>query len=259
MVTLSIPLIQIQAFLLIFLRVGAVLSSAPIFDNQSAPVVFKVGLALSISFLLYPLLNINVDGFSSSLVLFVLTAASEVAVGLLIGFAVKTLFAGIQLAGQIAGFQMGLTVANVIDPSSSMQVPILSHFFNLFAMLIFLSINAHHWFVKALTESFILVPPLEYQLNSALVPPVLTLAGNIFVVAVKVSAPILVALLLTTVALGLLARTVPQIQIFVVAMPLKIFIGLFFVTLTLPFLAGYLKDLFSGLGYLLFGLIRSMS
>jgi flagellar biosynthetic protein FliR len=259
MVTLSIPLSQIQSFLLIFLRVGAILFSAPIFDNQSAPVVFKVGLALSISFLLYPLLNINVDGLSTSLVLFVLMAASEVAVGFLIGFAVKTLFTGIQLAGQIAGFQMGLTVANVIDPSSSMQVPILSQFFNLFAMLIFLSINAHHWFVKALTESFILVPPLKYQLNSALVPPILSLAGNIFVVAIKVSAPILVALLLTTVALGLLARTVPQIHIFVVAMPLKIFIGLFFVTLMLPFLAEYLKDIFSGLGSLLFGLIRSMS
>jgi flagellar biosynthetic protein FliR len=259
MVTLSIPLNQILGFLLIFLRVESILFSAPIFDNQSAPVLFKVGFALSISFLLYPLLAINVDGFRSSLVLFVLMAASEVAVGLLIGFAVRTLFSGIQLAGQIAGFQMGLTVANVIDPSSRVQVPILSQFFNLFAILIFLSINAHHWFVKALTESFILVPPLGYQLNSALVPPILTLVGNIFVVAIKVSAPILVALLLTTVALGLLARTVPQIQIFVVAMPLKIFVGLFFVTLTLPFLAGYLKDLFSGLGYLLFGLIRSMS
>lgn len=259
MVTLNIPLNQIQSFLLIVLRVGAILFSAPIFDNQSTPVVFKVGLALSISFLLYPLLNINIDGFNPSLVLFVLTAASEVAVGFLIGFAVKTLFTGIQMAGQIAGFQMGLTVANVIDPTSSIQVPILSQFFNLFAMLIFLSINAHHWFVKALTESFILVPPLEYQLNSALVPSILTLAGNIFIIAVKVSAPILVALLLTTVALGLLARTVPQIQIFVVGMPIKILIGLIFVTLTLPFLAEFLKDLFSGLGYLLFGLIRSMS
>ena len=259
MVAISIPLNQIQGFLLIFLRVGAILFSAPIFDNQNTPIVFKVGLALSISFLLYPLLNINVDGFSTSLVLFVLMAASEVAVGLLIGFAVKTLFTGIQLAGQIAGFQMGLAVANVIDPNSSTQVPILSQFFNLFAMLIFLSINAHHWFVKALTESFILVPPLEYQLNSALVPLILTLAGNIFIIAIKVSAPILVALLLTTVAFGLLARTVPQIHIFVVAMPLKIFIGLFFVTLTLPFLAEFLKNTFSGLGYLLFGLIRLMS
>ena len=256
MLTLNIPLSQILSFLLIFLRVGAILFSAPIFDNQSAPVLFKVGLTLSISFLLYPLLKINVSGFNASLVMFVLMVASEIAVGLLIGFAVRTLFIGIQLAGQIAGFQMGLAIANVVDPASSMQVPILSQFFNLFAMLVFLSINAHYWFIKALTESFFLVPPLEFQINSALVPPILKLAGNIFVVAIKVSAPIIVSLLLTTVALGLLARTVPQMHIFVVAMPLKILIGLIFVTLTLPFLAAFLRDLFSGLDQLLFGLIK---
>ena len=259
MVTLNIPLNQILSFLLIFLRVGAILFSAPIFDNQSAPVIFKVGLALSISFLLFPLLKINVNGFNASLVMFVLMVASEIAVGFLIGFSVRVFFIGIQLAGQIAGFQMGLAIANVVDPASSIQVPILSQFFNLFAMLIFLSLNAHHWFIKALTESFNLVPPLEFQINSALVPLVLTLAGNIFVVAVKVSAPIIVSLLLTSVALGLLARTVPQMHIFVVAMPLKISVGLVFITLTLPFLATFLQDLFSGLDHLLFGLIRLVS
>jgi flagellar biosynthetic protein FliR len=259
MVTISVNLNQILAFLLIFLRVGAILFSAPIFDNQSAPVIFKVGLTLSISFLLFPLLKLNVTAFNVSLIMFVLMVASEIAVGLLIGFSVRTFFIGIQLAGQIVGFQMGLAIANVVDPASSLQVPILSQLFNLFAMLIFLSINAHYWFIKALTESFSLVPPLEFQINSALVPPVLTLAGDIFVVAIKVSAPIIVSLLLTSVALGLLARTVPQMHIFVVAMPLKISIGLLFITLTLPFLAAFLQDLFSGLDHLLLGLIRLVS
>ena len=259
MVTINIPLDQILTFLLIFLRVGAILFSAPIFDNQSTPVIFKVGLVLSISFLLFPLLKLNVNSFNAPLLMFVLMVASEIAVGLLIGFSVRVLFVGIQLAGQIAGFQMGLAIANVVDPASSLQVPILSQFFNLFAMLIFLSLNAHYWFIKALTESFSLVPPLGFQVNSALVPPVLTLVGNIFVVAIKVSAPIIVSLLLTSVALGLLARTVPQVHIFVVAMPLKISIGLIFIALTLPFLAAFLQDLFSGLGHLLFGLIRLVS
>lgn len=259
MVTLNVSLIQIQSFLLVFLRVGAILFSAPIFDTRGTPQLFKLGLVLSISFLLYPLLELDVAGFDAPVMMFALMVASEVAVGLIIGFAVRTIFIGIQLAGQIAGFQMGLSIANVIDPASESQVPILSHFFNLFAMLIFLSTNAHHWFVKALTESFVLVPPLEFHLNSGLLSPILTLFGNIFVIAIKVSAPIMVSLLLTTVALGLIARTVPQMNIFIVAMPVKIVIGLIFFSLTLPFLAVFLGELFQGFGYEIFGLIRLVS
>lgn len=256
MATFNISLIQIQSFLLIFLRVGAILFSAPIFNYQGAPTLFKLGLTISITFLLYPLVKVNVVGFDASLVMFALMVASEIAVGLIIGFAMQTIFVGIQLAGQIAGFQMGLSIVNVIDPNYSMQVPILSQFLNLFAMLVFLTLDAHHWFVKALTESFVLVPPLEYHMNNGLLPPILTLAGNIFVVAIKIAAPIIVSLLLTTVALGLLARIVPQMNIFIVAMPLKILVGLFFLGLTLPFFVQFLSGLFSGLGREIIELIR---
>lgn len=259
MVTLNVSLIQIQGFLLIFLRVGAILFSAPIFNYQGAPTLFKIGLAISISFLLYPLVKLNLNGFDMPLVIFFLMVASEIALGLIIGFAMQTIFVGVQLAGQIAGFQMGLSIVNVIDPSSNMQVPILSQFLNLFAMLVLLSTNAHYWFIKALTESFLMVPPLGYHINSGLIPPILTLVGNIFVIAIKASAPIIVSLLLTTVALGILAKTVPQMHIFIVAMPLKIIIGLIFLGLTMPFLAAFLNDLFSGFGSDIVGLIRLVS
>lgn len=259
MVTINISLAQIQSFLLVFLRVGAILLNVPILDSQSAPALFKLGLTLSLSFLISSTLQIDMRGFNPSIMVFILMVASEIAVGLIIGFVVRTIFIGIQLAGQLAGFQMGLSIANVVDPASSMQVPILSHFFNLFAMLLFLSLNAHHWFIKALSESFILVPPLEYHFNNALVPPILYLAGNIFVIAIKVAAPVLVSLLLTTVALGLIARTVPQMHIFVVAMPIKIVVGLFFLGLTLPYLAAFLTGIFRGLGHELFDLIKLMS
>jgi flagellar biosynthetic protein FliR len=93
-------------------------------------------------------------------------------------------------------------------------------------------------------------------MNNGLLPPILTLAGNIFVVAIKIAAPIIVSLLLTTVALGLLARTVPQMNIFIVAMPLKILVGLIFLGLSLPFLVQFLSGLFSGFGHEIIELIR---
>ena len=259
MVTLNIPLVQIQSFLLIFLRVGAILFSAPIISGQSIPAHFRIGLILSISFLISSSTQVDLDLLDGSIITFALQVAAEIAVGLIIGFVVRTIFTGIQLAGQIAGYQMGLSIANVIDPASNSQVPILSQLFNLFAMLFFLSLNAHHWFIKAVSDSFQLVPPLQYKFTSALVSPILDLTGNIFVIAIKVSAPILVSLLLTTVALGLIARTVTQMHIFVIAMPLKIVIGLIFLSLTLPYLAAFLNEMFNGVGYELFGVIKLLS
>jgi flagellar biosynthesis protein FliR len=182
----------------------------------------------------------------------------EIAIGLLIGLAMHTIFSGVQLAGQIAGFQMGISIANVMDPTTSLQIPILAQFANLFGVLIFLSTNMHHWFFRAMAESFALIPPLGYQFNGSLFEPIMGLTANIFVVAVKVAAPVMSALLLSSAALGLLARTVPQMNIFIVAMPLKILIGLFFLGLELPFLASYLGDIFSALGRDIILLIKIM-
>jgi flagellar biosynthetic protein FliR len=119
---------------------------------------------------------------------------------------------------------------------------------NLIAMLIFLAINAHHWFLRSLVESFRLVPPFGFHYSASLMEYLMQLGGNMFLIAIKVGAPVMVALLLTSVALGLVARTVPQMNIFIVAFPLKIVIGLLFLAFSLPYLLSFLKHLFGGLG-----------
>jgi len=144
----------------------------------------------------------------------------------------------------------------VVDPSSSLQSPILTQFLNLFALLIFFSVNAHYYFVKALVDSFTLIPPLGVGFSGGLFQLVMQMAGNMFIIAVKVSAPIMVALLLTQVALGLTARTVPQMQIFVVAMPLQIALGLFFMGLSLPFLMPFFDTAFKDLARTIIGMMR---
>jgi flagellar biosynthesis protein FliR len=157
-------------------------------------------------------------------------------------------FTGVQLAGQIAGFQMGLAIANVMDPMSSAQLPILAEFKNLFAVLIFLVTNAHHWFFRALVESFTLVPPFHIQVHDNLFAAVMAAAANIFIIAVKIGAPVMGAMLITSVAFGLLARTVPQMNVFIVAMPIKIILGLIFLSISLPYIAAFLGDQFAYLG-----------
>ena len=131
MATLNIPLDVFYGVLLIFLRVAAIVFSAPVLDTATIPVVFKAGLAFAVSILLLPVVEEVVTVRDLSLMTFVIGIFSEIAIGVTIGLSVKLLFAGIQLAGQIVGYQMGFAVANVVDPTTSAQIPILAQFYNL--------------------------------------------------------------------------------------------------------------------------------
>jgi flagellar biosynthetic protein FliR len=250
---------QLQMFFLIFLRIAAILLSMPIFNSQSIPILFKVGLALAVSIVLYPLLDRTAFPALSDLGSFALGAVAEILLGFSIGMAVNLIFVGLQLAGQISGYQMGLALAQVMDPAAGEQIPLLAQFFQLFAFLIFLTINAHHWFLMALADSFQLVPPFGFKISGSLIEQLFHLAGNMFVLAVKVGAPVIAALLLTSIAFGLIGRTVPQMNILFVAMPLKIIIGLLFVGFSLPYLSSFLKAVFSNLGNTIFLLMKAAS
>jgi flagellar biosynthetic protein FliR len=259
MATLNIPIDAFYGVVLIFLRVAAIVFSAPVLDTESIPVVFKAGLALAISMLLLPVVDAVVTVRDLSLVTFVIGIFSEIAIGVTIGLSVKLLFSGIQLAGQVIGFQMGFAVANVVDPTTSAQIPILAQFYNLTAMLVFLAINAHHMFIAALVDSYKILPPLSMHLSPQLVDMIMQLTANMFVVAVKVGAPLIAVMLVVSVGLGLVARTVPQMHIFIVAMPLKIMIGLVFMLIVTPYLTAFLIDLFSSYRVTLFDLMRIMA
>lgn len=230
----------------------------PIFKSKSVPVLFKAGLALAASMVLFPILNLKVFPELTSVISFGIGAIGEILLGITIGLAVNLVFAGIQLAGQLAGYQMGMALANVMDPNSSIQIPILAQFNQMFALLIFLTVNAHHWFLRALADSYRLVPPFGFQVSNSLMELIVQLAGSMFVIGLKIGAPIIAVLLLTSIAFGLIARTVPQMNVFFVAMPLKILIGLLFLGFSLPFLSSFLKQLFRGLGETIFLILKAV-
>jgi flagellar biosynthetic protein FliR len=255
---INIPLQQLQAFFLIFLRVGAIMMTVPLFGSKNIPVLLKAGLLLSISIVLFPIIKLDHIPFLTEIMPFGLGVMGEIILGVTIGLSVRLLFAGIQLAGQLAGFQMGLAIVNVMDPQTSAQVPILAQFNNLIAMLVFLAINAHHWFLRSLVESFRLVPPFNFTFNYSLVEHLIMLGSNMFIIALKIGAPIIATMLITSVALGLIARTVPQMHIFIVAMPLKILIGLLILSLTAPYLSSFLHQVFRGMGKDIILLLKAM-
>jgi flagellar biosynthesis protein FliR len=256
MLLLNIPIEQLQLFLFVLVRVGAVLFSIPFLDGRNVPVTIKASLALAVAVMIMPRLDVPVPNLFGNPFALALAVAGEAAVGWIIGLSVQLLLAGIQLAGQLAGFQMGFAIANVVDPTSSLQIPILSQFLNLFAVMIFFGLNGHYYFIKAMMDAFHLIPPMGVRLDRRLIDLVMMMAANTFVIAVKVGAPVTAALLLTNVALGLTARTVPQMQIFIVAMPLQILLGMIFLALSLPFITSFLEAAFSELGHEVMLMIR---
>jgi len=249
---------QVLLFFLVFLRVGAILLTLPIFDSPAVPSLAKVGLGLATALLVFPMVRQSSPAPADNLVPLALAAGAQVGVGVVIGIAVRMLFAGIQMAGQLAGFQMGIAIANVLDPATSDQVPLLAQYNQLLAMLLFVALDAHHLLIKAMVDSFSLVPLNAFAPQAGLVDRAVAMGANLFVSAIKVGAPVIVVLLLANVALGLIARTVPQMHVFAVATPVTAIIGLLFFGFSFPYVAAFLRDSFHELGRDIYHLLNLM-
>jgi flagellar biosynthesis protein FliR len=234
-----------EAFILVLIRVSAMIMMLPAFGDATVPAPVKWGFSILITLLLFPIVKAGIPptrdvGFLP----LVLGIAGELMIGIIIGLSARFIFAGIQLSGEILGFQMGFSVASVVDPTSNVQISIITEFQYLLSLLLFMTVNAHHVFISAIAESFQVVPPLSVHFSGPLLQALLTLSKNIFVIAIKISAPVMAVLLFTNVAMGLVARTVPQMNVFIVSFPLQIAAGLIFIGMAAPFFVKTVQHLF---------------
>jgi flagellar biosynthetic protein FliR len=170
-------------------------------------------------------------------------ALSELMIGFLLGFSVRLIFAGLQLAGELAGFQMGFGMARVMDPQSGAESTVVTEFYYLIGLLLFLAVDGHHWFFKALAQSFHLLGPGEFQPREGLVQLFIRLSGRMFVLAIKIVAPILVIMMLVQIALGIIARMIPQVNLLMSSFPVTISLGLIFLGLSMDLFWPALKNL----------------
>ncbi len=248
-------LARFETFLLIVARVSFVLFMMPIFGSRNIPALLKTGLTLTVGLLLLPVVEPGASSFPSDPYHFGVFIVSECIIGFLLGLSVKMLFSGLQMAGELAGFQMGFSMAQVIDPQSGTDTTLISQFHYILGLLIFLSIDGHHWFFRALMQSFQSLSPGTVYLKDGVYRHLLSLSGEMFVTAVKIAAPVMVVLILTQVALGIVSKTVPQVNVLITSFPLTIGLGLIFLGLSLELLYPYLKTLFEESGR---GLARTL-
>lgn len=238
---------QVGVFLLIFTRMSGICVAAPIFGSRNLPAYAKVGLSLALTYVIFPLVFQEGMSIPSRIPPYIFLVFKEFIVGLLIGFVCSMVFHAVQMTGNLLDMQIGFGIVNTIDPMSGQQIPLVGNFKYILALLTFLSVNGHHVLLSALFSSFRMVPLTQVQLQPQLAGIFVDLVSNMFILAFKISLPVLVAIILTDVALGILARTMPQMNIFVVGIPGKIIIGIFSLSLALPFYILFLEVAFNGM------------
>ena len=238
---------SVVLFSLLFLRVISIIATAPLLGSPSVPARVKVGLALVLTFVFFPLAGRQEELAEWGLTTMALAAGKEVLVGIIVGFVSSLVFAGINLAGQLMGFQMGFAIVNVIDPLNQAQVSIISQFLGFMTLVLFVTLNAHYWFIEAIADSLSIIKFGPPSISGLTVGHIMDAGGNIFLIALKVGAPVFAILLFTQVGLGIVARTVPQMNVFIVGFPLTVGLGLVAVGLTLPPFFEVAKALFGGI------------
>ena len=226
---------EFERFLFVFFRVGAMLIFVPIFGSRQIPSIMKIGLMLFLSMIIFPLVQDRPMPEPKGLFELSKFLMADVTIGLGIAYISRLIFTAVQVAGTVVDFQMGFGVVNVIDPQTETQVSVTAQLQNILAILLFLAIDAHHYIIQAIVESFFVINPFEINFASITPEYVLHLFTTTFTIAVKIAAPIMAILFFLSVGLGLVARTVPQMNVFIVGFPLQIGIGLLMVGLSISF------------------------
>jgi flagellar biosynthetic protein FliR len=235
--------IELPKFVLVFFRIVAVLWLIPVFPSRSISLPFKVGFAMVVAVLLVNVVPVT-QPLGSDPYLLALLIAKEVMVGLVIGFVIRLMVVAVQAAGEIISLQSGFAFARVVDPGFGQQTTVLDQFHYLLAMMIFFAMDAHHMLIAALVRTFQELPLGAASFSEGTLGYLVASTGKVFALGLRIGAPVIVALLLIEVSLGLLSRLIPQMNIFVEGLPLKVFITLTLIALSLSFIAPAIADLF---------------
>jgi flagellar biosynthetic protein FliR len=237
---------QFKIFLLILIRVSVVLFMFPLFGSSMIPALVKAGLAIVMTLILFPVVQVDSRIFPENIVSAGILMVSELFIGLVLALSLNLFFGAVQLAGQVIGFQMGFAIINVLDPQTGVQVSIIDQIGFQVVLVIFLLLNGHHALISALAESFQIADFGTIALHPGFLARVINLSADMFMLAVKMGAPAIAALLFTSAAFGICAKFLPQMNILIAAFPVKIVVGLFFFGVCLQITAilteSYLND-----------------
>ena len=207
---------QFATFTLVLGRVGGVVMTAPIFGTQAAPIRARALFAVSITLLLSPLLSASVPEDMTNLLVYGKYMANEVLVGVLLGYGVTLLLTGIQLTGQLISQLSGTAISDVFDATLENSVSVFAQLFYFLTIAIFVLLGGHRMVMEALLDTYTWLPPGAATLGTTYVEALTSLLSQSFLLGIRAAAPAMTALLLATLVLGLIGRTLPQINVLAV-------------------------------------------
>lgn len=222
------------AFIWPFFRILALVASAPVFGNPSIPVRAKVGLAAILTIVLSPILG-QMPTVEPGSAIGLLILAQQIVIGVAMGFTMRLIFTAVEMAGNIAGMQMGLGFATFFDPQNAAQIPVVGTLLGLFATLLFLAMNGHLHVIEVLAHSFQVLPIAPPPFSTTGWRVLAGWGGEIFLAGLLLAMPIVAALLITNLALGIMTRAAPQLNVFSVGFPITLAAGFVVLTVILPY------------------------
>jgi len=246
----ALPLAALEdliPFALVLARVAGLFSAIPMFGARLVPTRVKVPLIFAMALLIFPVVRLHAIPAAGDSISLMLLVIRESLIGLTLGLTSQFIFAAVEFCGQQVGTQMGISMAAQFDPTTQNNVPTMAIFLNALATLVFLSLGVHHFFLKGIVESYQLIPLGAWHVSGGLLKFLIETSSGIFIIAIKLAAPVSVALLATSVALGIVARSFPAMNVFMVSMPLNIGIGFLILGISLPVFVRVLQGAFGGM------------
>jgi len=256
---LPITFTEFPAFTMVFVRVMAIIGTMPLLGERMVPRQVKVALALLLALILFPSVSgAFADRIPENVLAWIPALSLEVLFGAVIGFTVRLITTAFEFAGEVVGYVLGLTLAQAVDPQTNLQVPIVGQFLTVLSFLIFLAIDAHHVLIGALVASFEWLPPFGIHITHDFAQLLIDLVFQLFRTGLQIAAPMVAAILLANVGLGVISRAVPQMHVMMVAMPLTIATGFLVLGLSLPYIVNLMTSAYGGLGTTFLDLFGSM-
>lgn len=250
---------QVAVFMLIFTRISAFMVTAPLFAQTNVPVTLKAGLSLLLALLLFPVLENGTLIVPENSLAFILALVVEVAVGLALGLITSIIFTSLSVAGQYIDIKMGFYMSSVFDPMSGQQASIMARFLFIMGLVMFLNMDGHHMLLAGLARSFDIVPLMGAHLNAGLGLVVIKSFARMVTVAVQIAAPVMAVVIIVDISLGLIGRTAPQMNIFMLGFPVKIFLGILTMSIMVPLMGAIFRSLFSIMERDMFLLLKGLS
>lgn len=245
---LSITSAQLDTWIALFVfplsRILGLVTMAPIYNNVAMPIqarlMIGLGMALALAPALPPLPSVPAGSWVG-----LAMVAEQSLIGVMLGLTLRIAFAAVDVAGELIGLQMGLSFATNFDPINGGSTPVIAEFLGMFTSLVFLAMNGHLLTLMVLSESFTLLPISTTPFHSAALSTVVGFGASLFATGVLLALPLITALLVTNLALGVLARIAQQLNLFAIGFPVTLSLGLIVLMLSLPYIGFALERIFT--------------